>query len=203
MSSQIKAIAYEQVDGVIDTFCEAFYHYPVMRYVIGADVKDFDSQLSLLIRLFVMGRVLSNDLLFGIGDIERPDAAATVSLPENSGTPEALIAYRNATWPRFDPAARSRYDSFGEACSQFDVLEPHHHLNMIGARNSQQGKGLGRLLVDHVISLSDSDANSNGVSLSTESEANVPFYQKFGFEITGYAEVGPGLNTWNFFRRKD
>ena len=41
---------------------------------------------------------------------------------------------------------------------------------------------------------------SRGISLTTESAANVPFYQHLGYQMVGYGRIGPGLETWAFFR---
>jgi hypothetical protein len=38
------------------------------------------------------------------------------------------------------------------------------------------------------------------VSLTTEVEANVPFYLHFGYRLLGQAEVAPDFATWAFFR---
>lgn len=197
---QVRTIPYEQVDSVVDTLCEAFYHYPVMRYVIGGQAGEFERHYPRLIRLFVMGRVLSQEPLLGIGDGAQLEAAAAVSLPDTEGISEELAEYRKAAWARLEPAAKARYDAFCEACARFDVEAPHHHLNMIGVRQAHQGKGLARKLIEYVEGLSDKHPRSRGVSLSTEDAANVPFYEHLGFELTGHAEVGPGLETWNFFK---
>lgn len=41
---------------------------------------------------------------------------------------------------------------------------------------------------------------ARGVSLSTETEANVGFYRALGFEVRGAVEVGPGVRSWVMFR---
>lgn len=198
----VRTIPGELVESVVDTLHEAFHDYPVMRFVLGPDVAHFDDMHARLIRLFVMGRVLSNDPVFGIGDPNHLEAVATVTLPQPKGIPEELTEYRKAAWARFGSEAKARYDVLCEIWGQLDIEEPQYHLNMIGVRNAHQGKGHGRRLVEHVTRISDCDPESNGVSLTTEFAANVPFYERLGFEVTGYAEVAPGLETWNFFRRK-
>lgn len=197
---QAASIAYEHLDAVVSTLHEAFIDYPVMRYVLGTESPDFEVRHARLIRLFVMGRVLNRDPLFGIGEPDGPLAVATVTLPGPSPNPPELAEYRAREWAYLGPEAQARYDAFCAACAHFDVNEPHHHLNMLGVRRSHQGQGLGRMLVEHVIDLAGQHGGSAGVSLSTENPANLPFYRALGFELTGHAEVGPGLETWNLFR---
>jgi len=81
----IRTISSEKVDQVLETLSEAFYHYPVLRYVIGGNVADFDEQFRRLVRMFVMARVLSDEPLLGIGEDTYMYAAAAVSLPGNMG----------------------------------------------------------------------------------------------------------------------
>lgn len=198
----VQNIDYEFAESVVDTLHEAFYDYPVMRFVLGPNVENFESRHVRLIRLFVMARVFCNEPLLGIGDRNNLSAVAVVSLPETKGIPVELTEYRKQVWATFESEAKARYDAFAAACSQFDVELPHHHLNMIGVRRSHQGSGFGRKIVEHVIGIAEQHPGSYGVSLSTEHASNVPFYEYLGFELTGHAKVGPGLQTWNFFREK-
>jgi GNAT superfamily N-acetyltransferase len=193
-------IDYAHLDAVVDTLHEAFGDYPVMRYVLGDEQDGFEKQHRRLVRLFVMGRVLNQDPLYGLGAANAPVAVATVTLPGPSKNSRELAEYRQAEWARLGAGAQERYEAFCDACAQFDVSEPHHHLNMLGVRRGHQGQGLGKKLVEHVIDLAEKDTGSGGVSLSTENASNLPFYNHLGFELTGHAEVGPGLETWNFFR---
>lgn len=198
---EVRNVPHEDVELVLNVLCEAFYHYPVMRFVLGPEVEDFDTNFPRLIRLFVTTRVLCDDPLFGIDGKEGLAAAATVTLPESRGS-DALDDYREAAWRQFTTEAKARYTAFRDACNRFDPGEPHYHLNMIGVRNAYRGVGLARLLIEEVIRRSDGAPQSKGVSLSTEAAANVPLYEHMGFEQTGHCVVGPGLETWNFYRPK-
>ena len=55
-------------------------------------------------------------------------------------------------------------------------------------------------MLDHVHSLSESDATSTGVMLTTEDEGNVRLYEHFGYDVVGRAIVAPELMTWGLFR---
>jgi GNAT superfamily N-acetyltransferase len=96
-----------------------------------------------------------------------------------------------------------RYEAFGEAGDQFELEAPHYHLNMIGVRRSHATRGLGRELLTAVHDLSRADPLSCGVTLSTETERNVPLYDHFGYRLMGYARVSDDLETWAFFRPDD
>ena len=91
--------------------------------------------------------------------------------------------------------------SCASACDPLEPTELHHYVGMIGVRPHDQGRGYARLLLDAVHQMSDSDPDSTGVALTTETEQNLPFYQHFGYEILGKANV-EDLETWTLFRKK-
>jgi GNAT superfamily N-acetyltransferase len=171
-----------------------------MRYVLGS-VDDYDRRLRTLIGFFVSARVFRDEPVLGIYNRDGTlAAAALVTLPGERPVPEPLSVQRESVWKELGPAERERYEAFGNACAQFVVETPHHHLNMIGVRRSHAGRGLGRKLLEAVHRMSDADDGSVGVSLSTESQQNLPLYEHFGYRQLGHAVVGPGLETWAFFR---
>ena len=65
----------EHVQKVTRVLCDAFYDYPVMRYVLGGHPDDYEGRLSTLIHFFVMARVLRNEEL--PGTMDGADLAAT------------------------------------------------------------------------------------------------------------------------------
>jgi hypothetical protein len=48
--------------------------------------------------------------------------------------------------------------------------------------------------------LSEEAPWSTGVTLTTELEANISFYEHFGYDRVGSARVDAELTTWGFFR---
>ena len=180
--------------------CEAFAEYPVMRYVLGT-TGDYAKRLQILIGFFVTARVLREDLILGTFDSsQRLAGVALVTLPGEREPPLALAQRREAVWQELGSAERTRYEAFGAAASQFAVAAPHHHLNMIGVRRSRLGAGYARILLDYVHQLAADDPQSAGVSLSTETTANLPLYEHFGYQRLGSAKVSPKLETWAFYR---
>jgi len=190
----------ERASEVVDVLSEAFFDYPVMRFVIGPAAPDYPAALRRLVGLFVAARVLRQEPLLGIPGPAGLEAAAIVSRPGRGSAPEAFRALAEEVWDELGAAARARYDAFARACAPFQIDAPHLHLNMIGVRRSGQGSGLGRRLIDRVHEMSRSDEASVGVTLTTEDPANVPIYQHLGYEIVGHATVAPDLRTWGFFR---
>ena len=199
-SDAVLTLCEHDVPEVVDILCESFFDYPVMQFVVGRDEKDYEVRLRKLIHFFVMARVLRGEVLLGIGDPNGLGGAALVSRPTEAEAPPELSKLSENVWSELGASARARYEAFGAACAPFEVETPHIHLNMIGVRREAQGTGLGRRLIEHVHLSSRQDSMSEGVTLTTEVEANVPLYRHFGYEIVGHTTVAPELRTWGFFR---
>ena len=180
--------------------CSAFAAYPVMRYVLGP-AGDYATRLRTLIGFFVTARLFRQDLILGASSpTGQLVGVALVTLPGDRPPPEALADRREAVWRDLGLAARARYEAFGTASHQFDIREPHHHLNMIGLDPAAVGQGYARSLLDHVHQVAAADAQSVGVTLTTELPQNCPLYRHFGYRELGHARVAPDLETWAFIR---
>jgi GNAT superfamily N-acetyltransferase len=197
----VTKLSSDQTEDVVTVLCDAFQDYPVMRYVLGPD-GDYDRRLRTLIGFFVSARVYRNEPVLGVYDRSGMLAAtALMSIPDEREAPEALATRREQVWAELGAAERARYEAYGVACARFTVASPHYHLNMIGVRRSHVGRGLARRLLEAVHRLSDADSGSSGVSLTTETEQNLPLYEYFGYRRIGHAVLGDELQTWGFFRQ--
>lgn len=67
------------------------------------------------------------------------------------------------------------------------VEGPHWYLMAIGTRVARQGSGQGSALLE--LGTSQADAAKIPCYLETGTEANVAYYSKRGFEVTGQAEI--------------
>ena len=187
---------------VINVFSKAFYDYPVMRYILRNE-ENYDERLQKLIGFFVAARVLRNEPMLGIYTGENIlTAAAIVTLPGETPSPERLIEQREKLWQELGIEARKRYDHYGNVAGAILPSEPHHHLNMIGVIPEFKGRGFSRKIIDAVVELAAFHPNSSGLSLSTETESNVELYLHLGFKLTGNARVDDNLETWTLFKTK-
>jgi ribosomal protein S18 acetylase RimI-like enzyme len=66
--------------------------------------------------------------------------------------------------------------------------EPHWYLPQIGVDPIAQGRGLGAALMRHALARCDQERAF--AYLEASKPANVPFYQRHGFEVTGEIRVG-------------
>jgi hypothetical protein len=196
--ARVEALASSDAEEVVSVLAEAFTDYPVMRYVLGTDSP---AELERLVRMFVMARVFRGEPLLGVHDGSGLAAAGIVSFPGDEPPPPAFLALRRDTWRELGPEAERRYTDYGGATWPFPFPAGSVHLNKIGVRRAHQRSGLGRSIIDAVQEISRARPGSRGVSLTTEQVANVDYYSSLGFELVGHAQVGPGLESWGFFRR--
>lgn len=198
MSSE--RLTTDDAAAAVNVLTEAFAGYPVMRYVLAGPAPPDDPRLRTLVRFFVLARLWRDHPVLAARDDGAVVAVATVTPPDpGPGSPE-LDALREEVWTELGPDARARYEAFGAACEAFTVERPHHHLNMIGVKRSHAGRGLARPLLEAVHAVADGDPGSAGVTLTTETPANLSLYEHFGYRRIGHERVAEGLETWGFFR---
>jgi len=188
-------------DAVTRVLVDAFYDYPVMRYVLSSST-DYAQHLNRLIGMFVMARVLRSDVIYGIRRGSELCAVATTSTPKD-GKPEpaGMEALREQVWAELGADARARYARCTSAWEPLAVDAPQIHINMLGVLRPLHGQGFGRRLLDRVHADSAAAPWSQGVTLTTELPGNVQLYQHCGYEIVGRVDVAPGLETWGMYRR--
>jgi GNAT superfamily N-acetyltransferase len=76
--------------------------------------------------------------------------------------------------------------------------DAHWYLAVLGTDPPHQGKGVGAALVEPV--LARCDAEGLGAYLESSKEQNVPYYQRFGFAVTGQIDLPDGPPLWPMWR---
>ena len=197
-----RLLSFADLGEIVAVMSDAFFDYPVMRYVLGP-AEPYERRLHTLVELFVSNRAYRNDPMIGVHDETGAlVGAATMTLPRPTDPPPELLPLREKLWGELGADARARYDEFVAATQRFAVSEPHYHLNMIGVRRSHHGRGLARPLLVAVHERSRTDGASSGVSLTTERAENVRLYEHFGYRVLGQARVGDSFETWTLFREQ-
>ena len=77
--------------------------------------------------------------------------------------------------------------------------DEHLYLAVLGLRPERQGQGLGGALLGP--GLAHADQHRLACYLESSNPRNVPFYERHGFEVTGEADVGPGVPITFMWRR--
>lgn len=94
----------------------------------------------------------------------------------------------------------SRSNAFIEATQEHHPSEPHWYLAIIGSEPALRGKGFGHALMRS--RLDRCDAEHLPAYLESTNPANLPYYERFGFEVTGEIKLpfdGPSI--WSMWRQ--
>jgi ribosomal protein S18 acetylase RimI-like enzyme len=75
-----------------------------------------------------------------------------------------------------------------EKMGRYHPTEPHWYLPLIGVDPAQQSRGLGSALMKHALARCDRDRQL--AYLESTNPANVPLYERHGFELLGTIQVG-------------
>jgi ribosomal protein S18 acetylase RimI-like enzyme len=75
---------------------------------------------------------------------------------------------------------------------------PHWYLGILGTDPEYQGKGLGSAVMQPVLERCDNEGV--GAYLESSKEANIPFYRRHGFEVTGQVHLPEGPPLWPMWR---
>lgn len=76
--------------------------------------------------------------------------------------------------------------------------EPHWYLAILGTDPPQQGKGVGAALMAPI--LDRCDHAGLGAYLESSKAENVPYYERFGFRVTGQLTLPGGPVVWPMWR---
>jgi ribosomal protein S18 acetylase RimI-like enzyme len=89
------------------------------------------------------------------------------------------------------------------ATTELDRLhptEPHWYLAVLGTRPDAEGRGHGGAVLHPVFARADADGV--GCYLESSKEANIPYYERHGFTVTGTHDLdrGRGPRLWTMWR---
>lgn len=186
---------------VVDVLVESFWDYPVMRYTLSEDTgDDYDDKLRSLIGFFAARRFRQGQPVFGIEADDALVAAALVDEPRGDDHEISIGHLVEKVQTNIGEEAWGRLVRFGDALDPLEPKVPHYYVGMIGVRPAYQGRGLARVILDHVAGLSAGHRSSEAVCLTTETPANVAFYEHLGYEVFGEAQVDD-LHSWSLINR--
>ncbi|MFG2443469.1 GNAT family N-acetyltransferase [Nocardia fluminea] len=194
----VRKAARHDVDAAARTLAAAFQHDPVMSWIL----PDPDRRAAGLPRFFAtMARHLflptdASDLAL------RPaDTAGGVALwtPPHRGNPSTLAELRTlpGIWRAFGRRALAG-KQVGDLLKKHHPTEPHWYLAMLGSAPDVRGEGYGSALLHS--RLARVDAEHAVAYLESSNPVNVPYYERFGFVVTGELWIPGGPALWPMLR---
>lgn len=196
MSEEVRKATYDDVDRLIHHLARAFDDDPMMNYMVRQDDKR-DAGFNALLRVCLCTLALPHDEVYAIDDC----TGGALWYPP--GTSDIGLAKQLSMLP--DMIRVASFRGFRRMIDIFSVLdkihpdEKHYYLQIIGVDPDQQGKGLGSALMRPALALCDGEGC--GAYLENSKEANLAFYKRHGFEVTGEIDLGPEAPpVWSMWR---
>jgi GNAT superfamily N-acetyltransferase len=195
--SEARQATDDDIRPLAAALARAFDDDPVMIWLFGDTSR---KRLARLARFFAheahrhqrKGQVLTNDDQEGAAFWDAP------------GTWRPGFADLLRSLPILAPAVNVRIP---RSLRGFKAIEtahpraPHWYLSVLGTDPPAQGKGVGRTLVQPV--LDRCDREGLGAYLESSKEQNIPYYERFGFTVTGEVRLPDGPLVWPMWRDPD
>lgn len=182
------------IDGVARALTRAFADDPLMQYMLPRVAKR-PKQLHVFFRT----------------DLKRSLRAGKAYTTDTGGTDGGAIWSEPGKWRQSGLELLRGLPTllaFGRDTKRaLDVLakvekvhpaEPHWYLAVLGTDPAHQGRGIGSALLGPT--LDRCDAEGIGAYLESSKEANIPFYRRHGFEVTGEVAMAGGPSVWPMWR---
>ncbi|TCJ95067.1 GNAT family N-acetyltransferase [Nocardia alba] len=194
----VRKATRHDVDAVAQTLALAFQHDPVMSWIL----PEPDRRAAGLPRFFAtVARHLflpadASDLAL------RPDdtvGGAALWTPPHQQNPSTLTELRTlpGIWQAFGRRTLAG-KQVGDLLKKNHPTEPHWYLAMLGSAPDVRGEGYGHALLHS--RLDRVDAEHAAAYLESSNPVNVPYYERFGFVVTGELRIPGGPTLWQMLR---
>jgi GNAT superfamily N-acetyltransferase len=191
--SGVRRATKADLDGIARALGDAFHDDPVMHWFF-PDERGRDANIERVFRMRVAS-LLGQDEVYTTGD----HAGAAVWARPGEWEMPPLEGLRFVA--RLLPMVRTRIGTLARGWGRIDRLhpkEPHWYLAILGTEPAAQGRGIGSALMRPV--LDDCDRNGVGAYLESSKEANLAFYARHGFRVTGELDLPDGPRIWPMWR---
>ncbi|MEM7412613.1 MAG: N-acetyltransferase [Myxococcota bacterium] len=180
----------DQSNAVYGTLAAAFVADPVFRWIFPR-AQDYFTHFAALMETFG-GLAFEHGTAFRAAD----DAGAALWLPAGVHASDEELA---ANWlSRMAPDQIERVGALMGSVGDYHPSGDHWYLPTIGVDPAHQGRGVGSALLRST--LERCDALGLPAHLESSNRANLPLYQRFGFEIVGELQAGDSPPLWPMTR---
>ncbi|HKJ26247.1 MAG TPA: GNAT family N-acetyltransferase [Anaerolineales bacterium] len=187
---------------IAEVLALAFSYYPLMAYIYKVSQVPLLESLQAMFRVSCEIRLTFGWPMLGFLDSQgKMVGTALLNMTRGLDWPESLQQSQDHEFTQVvGTKAAQRLNDFATLADTGRPEEPHIGLGVIGVLPEAQGKGHGRRLLDHISALSENTPTSTGVWLDTETEHNVAYYQKFGYQVFAHSKLDNVVDIWGMFR---
>lgn len=191
----VRTATAADLDPVSETLARAFHDDPVMEWLFPPR-----GRADRLRRFFRM--TAASDLRHGHVYTVDPAAGGALWLPPGKWKTETAQIIRQA--PAMIRVLGIRLLTALGGLGAVEKVHPrerHYYLSVLGTDPAHQGTGVGAALIDVV--LRRCDVEQTGAYLESSKPENVPYYERFGFRVTGEVQLPKGPPVWTMWRHPD
>ena len=196
---EITRLNTKDTENIIDIFFNTFENYPLMQYFFGNAYKQSMKHLlksmcdqESIVDNLVLGAFLEGELQ-GVAFITPPEKQNNHDVESKTTSSEEEFA------TAIGEKALMRIEAYSNLKKANKPPSPHFYINALGVHPQSQGKGIGGAILSQVHQMSEQHSDSHGVALDTQTEENVGYYQRFGYDVSTTAEL-ENVKNWFMFR---
>jgi ribosomal protein S18 acetylase RimI-like enzyme len=193
---RVRAAAADDVAAASAVLADAFADYTWTRWTVASDGhRD---------RIEALQRLVIEQIAMPYGEVwlaedERGVASVAIWMLPTSSVPPQV---REATAALQAELEGDRHDASlaaEAACVPLRPAPPHYYLGAVGTRSDRRREGLGRAVLEPMLGRAQADGVT--VCVETSDRANVAFYERLRFSVTGEIDVpGGGPHVWAMAR---
>lgn len=188
---RIRRATRDDLRQVCITAMRSFHDDPVMRWLVPDDEDYYVEPLGDVFRGAVTGW-LDFDEVWCTDDVAAIAAWIPPGRPESTTEPDPPLAPP-------PPDRVERFAAVGAVMNENTPPEPHWYLQLLGTHPDWQRRGLGAALMEVMFERADTEGLP--CYLETETERNVVYYRRHGFEVRSEWDVPMGgPHMWGMLR---
>jgi GNAT superfamily N-acetyltransferase len=182
-------------DLVVAVFVEGFVDDPLLRFFFPDDPTY--PRFAATFFGFLVDLNLDGGEIFLAGSGQ---AAALWTPPGGPGLtgPQIAARWEREVAPRLPDDALERLDRFEAAAERIAPPAGLRYLGVLATHPSHRHRGCARAVLAWVLERDDQDGV--GVHLDTGTPDNLPFYERFGFEVHAETDIEGGPHLWSLVR---
>jgi ribosomal protein S18 acetylase RimI-like enzyme len=175
----------------IDVLVRAFSSDPVAQW-IWPDSQQYQMYFPSFVRAFA-GKAFTHRSAYYVDGY----AAAALWLPPDVLPDDDMLSsvFQRSLSEQRQKDVIAVFDHMGH----YHPSEPHWHLPLMGVDPLKQGKGFGSALMQHALVRCDRD--NKLAYLESSNPRNIPFYERYGFELLSTIQIGTSPHIFPMLRR--
>jgi ribosomal protein S18 acetylase RimI-like enzyme len=182
---QVKVLEESDFPDAVKVLTSAFRNDPLMTHMFPDQKRD--AEIAVFFEFMLTKSKLLHESLYGLslnGEILGVSCVESPFSPKPSAT-EILAFISQSLRFMFRIPLRSFIfiNKYMKSTTSARPKNKHHYLIFIGIDPRQQGRGLGKFMLDHIHSQVKSEPVSTGIGLDTENQVNVAMYEHLGYNL--------------------